>query len=233
MDLESALDELYGLPLDQFTAARNRLAEELKAEGRKDDAASLKKLKKPPLSAWALNQVARREADEVKAYLDALDSLEAAESPTDLRTATEERKSAAKRIHKSAAEVLQDAGHPASGAVMQKIMASLVATPSDREAEELRKGRLSGDISGGLDDIFGANAFATDEEIADEDRSRALQHAETLDRAAGEAERVAHERAAELDAARGALERAERAAEEAWTKAEAARAAADAARDEL
>lgn len=233
MDLETALDKLYELPLDEFTTARNELAAELKAAGRAEDATTLKKIKKPPLSAWALNQVARREPDDVGAYLDTLDSLEGASSSSELRAATEARKSAAARIHRAAGRVLADGGHPASGAVMQKIMASLVATPSEEEVELLRKGHLASDIAGGLDDIFGAVTFASDAEMADEDRVRATERAETLDRAAGDAERTAHERAVELDAARSALERAERLAEEAWAKAEAARGAADAAKDAL
>lgn len=233
MDLEAALDRLYGVPLNEFTATRDALVNELKAAGRDDDAMVMKKLKKPPLSAWALNQAARRSTDEVGAYLDALGALESASSPAELRTATEARKNAAARIHRSAGKILSEAGHPATGAVMQKIMSSLVATPSEQEAEALRTGRLTGDIAGGLDDIFGAVGFATDAEIADDDRARAIERAEALDRAAGEAERAARDRAAELDAARSALERAERAAEQAWAKADAARAAADAAKDEL
>ncbi|HEV3472742.1 MAG TPA: hypothetical protein VG408_05995 [Actinomycetota bacterium] len=233
MDVDAALDELYGLPLDEFTAARDRLATELKAGGQPEDAAALKKLKKPPLSVWALNQVARRSPDDVAAYLDALDSLENASSAAELRAATDTRKQAAARLHKAAAAALKDGGHPASGNVMQKIMASLVATPSDDEAERFRKGRLTTDISGGLDDMFGAVTFATEEEIADDDRVRAIERAEALDRAAGDAERAAQAAATALEAARAALERAEREAEEALSKAEAARAAADAARNEL
>ncbi|MDQ3963536.1 MAG: hypothetical protein M3277_06450 [Actinomycetota bacterium] len=233
MDLDAALDRLYGLGLDEFTTARNDLVAELKAAGRSEDAAVMQKIKKPPLSAWALNQVARRAPDDIATYLDALGSLEDASSPAELRAASDARKTAAARIHKTAGSVLSDAGHPTSGAVMQKIMGSLVATPSDEEAELLRKGRLTGEIAGGLDDIFGAVAFATDAEVADEDKTRALERAEQLDRIAGDAERAAHERAAELDAARSALARAERLAEAAWAKAEKARAAADAAKDDL
>jgi hypothetical protein len=46
----TGIDELYQLPLDEFTAARNALA---KSTGD----ASIKKLEKPSLSAWAVNQL--------------------------------------------------------------------------------------------------------------------------------------------------------------------------------
>jgi hypothetical protein len=52
-------DDLYALPLEEFTAARNELARSLKAAGDADEAARVKKLKKPPVSAWAVNQLAR------------------------------------------------------------------------------------------------------------------------------------------------------------------------------
>src|SRR5437762_1838239 len=43
-------DPLYQLPLDEFTAARNALAKET-------GDASIKKLEKPSLAAWAVNQL--------------------------------------------------------------------------------------------------------------------------------------------------------------------------------
>ena len=48
--LDSRIDALYQLPLDQFTPARNALAKELKEP-------SVKELGKPNLAAWAVNQL--------------------------------------------------------------------------------------------------------------------------------------------------------------------------------
>ena len=50
--IDAAIDRLYQLPLDEFTAARNALAKELGKEG-----APVKTLAKPPAAAWAINQV--------------------------------------------------------------------------------------------------------------------------------------------------------------------------------
>src|SRR5215216_4979823 len=52
--LEEKIDELYQRPLDEFTAARNALAKETG-----DNA--IKKLEKPNLAAWAVNQLYWRE----------------------------------------------------------------------------------------------------------------------------------------------------------------------------
>ena len=51
------IDDLFKLPLAEFTAARNALAASLKKAGRADEAAAVKALSKPPLSAWAVNQL--------------------------------------------------------------------------------------------------------------------------------------------------------------------------------
>ena len=59
MDLASALQTLYGVNPSDFVAERDRLAKELKAAGHAGEAAELRKLRKPPATVWALNQVAR------------------------------------------------------------------------------------------------------------------------------------------------------------------------------
>ena len=52
-------EELYALPLGEFTTARNDLEKRLRKDGKRDEAAEVKSLRKPTAPAWALNQVAR------------------------------------------------------------------------------------------------------------------------------------------------------------------------------
>ena len=47
---DDRIDELYQLPLEEFTPARNALAKEL-GDG------DIKKLEKPNVAAWAVNQL--------------------------------------------------------------------------------------------------------------------------------------------------------------------------------
>src|SRR5207248_2616268 len=63
--------ELYGLPLAEFTSARNEVARRLKAEG--DDAAAeeVRSLRKPTVPVWAINRLARTEPAAVRGLLDA------------------------------------------------------------------------------------------------------------------------------------------------------------------
>jgi hypothetical protein len=55
--LKDEVDELFKLPLAEFTGARNALAAQLKKTGRADDANLVKTLTKPSISAWAVNQL--------------------------------------------------------------------------------------------------------------------------------------------------------------------------------
>ena len=58
-DLDVLIDELYALPLERFVPERGVLAKQLRAEGRREDAARIAALTKPSIVAWAVNQVVR------------------------------------------------------------------------------------------------------------------------------------------------------------------------------
>src|SRR4051812_46451881 len=51
------IDHLFQVPLGEFTAARNALAARLKKNGHAEEAAQVKALQKPPISAWTVNQL--------------------------------------------------------------------------------------------------------------------------------------------------------------------------------
>src|SRR3954447_16169985 len=52
-------DELYGLPDDEFTAARDALAKRLRGEKRREDADAVKALRRPSVAAGAINRAVR------------------------------------------------------------------------------------------------------------------------------------------------------------------------------
>src|SRR5207237_858929 len=56
-NIENEIDALFALPVADFTGARNALAARLKKDGRTNDAERVKSLQKPPVSAWAVNQL--------------------------------------------------------------------------------------------------------------------------------------------------------------------------------
>src|SRR4030095_14046024 len=53
----TAADDLFRLPLSEFTTARNALAAKLKKDGDTEESERIKALSKPPVSAWVANQL--------------------------------------------------------------------------------------------------------------------------------------------------------------------------------
>jgi hypothetical protein len=162
-----APEDLYGLPLEEFTPARDALAKELKAAGQKDEAAEVKSLRKPSLAAWALNRVAREQPD-------AIERLRA--SGADVRAAQEEALSGnagrlrdagralaeeVDRVAGHAADALRAAGRPASAAQQEKIVATLrTAAVEDQAGDALARGVLADELESTGFSLLGAGATA-------------------------------------------------------------------------
>lgn len=70
MDLEGVAAELYALPPQEFTAARNARAAQARAAGDRGLAEDVKRLRKPSAGAWVLNLLARERSDEIEAVVE-------------------------------------------------------------------------------------------------------------------------------------------------------------------
>src|SRR3954447_4509156 len=167
MDLDEALDELYAAAPEQFVPTRARLVKELKAAGRPDEAAELAGTRKPPLAAWALNQLSRRNRREVDLLLDAGHRLREAQAAV-LRGAKRDvfaraRSDEAKALGRllDHAEALLEERATASGAVLGQIRESLEAAAiSDEGRALLARGRFTSPISRHGFDLVGELAAA-------------------------------------------------------------------------
>src|SRR3954451_13418085 len=62
MDLDSVVEELYGLPPDEFTGARDETAKRASDPALKK---AIKSLRKPTVSAHAINELVREHPDEI------------------------------------------------------------------------------------------------------------------------------------------------------------------------
>ena len=69
-DIDEAVDRLYALPPDQFIASRDAAAAAAKASGKTKLAADIKRLRKPTVSAWAVNLLSRRAGDTLRALIE-------------------------------------------------------------------------------------------------------------------------------------------------------------------
>lgn len=101
----------------EFVAARAALVRELKAEGRKDEAAAVQQLRRPRLAEHALNMVARAHGGVVADWAQAASAVDAAQSlaiggggALQLREATIALRSAHAAVLEAAVRELGDSG---------------------------------------------------------------------------------------------------------------------------
>ena len=153
------IDELYGLPLEDFVAQRDALAKRLRADGDRDAAAEVKRLPKPTRAAWAVNRLARERPAEITALMEAGEALSGAQEqllqgaePEVLRGAAD----AARRLVDALA-----AEAPADGPTRDKVRATLhAATVDEGVRAEVASGRVVKERSasgfGGLDALVAA-----------------------------------------------------------------------------
>ena len=130
--LETEIDRLYQLPLAEFTAARNTLA---RSAG--EDASAIRQLAKPPLAAWAINQLYWKQRDIYDALIKASHALRQTHKTilggrrVDLREPTRGHEEALDTALKATLAILQDAGHPATDTTRQAVQTTLRALPSN------------------------------------------------------------------------------------------------------
>jgi hypothetical protein len=242
--IERELDRLFGLPLAEFTSARNELARQLKSAGDLDGAAQVRALVKPSMPVWVINQLSRRESSGVRELLNAGDALRksqerllrAAGTPDSLRAAAAKEREAIALLMQHARAVLEDGGRSATPAMLDRIARTLQAAAVDEEGRRLLKaGRLTGELTpGGFEAFSGLQPSAGEESPSanDELAERRRQREERQRRERELQQKVRELERAARDAERDA-DRAADAASDARRAAEQARAAADKAAAEL
>jgi hypothetical protein len=143
-------DQLYELPLGDFTGARNELEKRLRKEGERERAAEVKALRKPTAPAWALNQVARAQPKEVARLVksgrqvrDAQEKLLAGGERKALDRATAAQRETTRELVRAAVEAAENGGVGTGAAFEEKVGATLRAAAADEQvAEQLSAGRL-------------------------------------------------------------------------------------------
>jgi hypothetical protein len=246
--LDDDIDRLYALPLEDFTAARNELAAALKKEGKREDAERVKTLRKPSISAWAVNQLARKERMQVRSLATSAERLRKAQAgllrggdAEELRASVERQRDVVGALVKRAQELLHEAGHPTTEATMERVRGTLTAVAGNEEGAKLvEQGRLEADLDpAGFGPMTavpptrkkgkGSERKAAVEQAkkkVDELRAELREREESSRRAAGELERAEHA----AKAARTAAEKEEAALEKLSARLEEAKEALERAR---
>jgi len=246
---DRTVQELYALPPQDFTRGRNARAAALKAAGRGADAQAVRQLRKPPITLWAMNQLARAEPERLAALVASVDELR--------RTQLRHRNAAGEALQRQraeldalvsgAGEILARQGHRATPAMQRRISDTLLGAAVDRRrADELRAGRLTQELSAPGFEVFagaprgpglrlvrggkreGAGRRTSEERRAArqaerEQRAREAEtqrrHAAELTEAADRAQREVRELEANIEESRRRLRDAQRAAGKASTAA--------------
>lgn len=159
-ELDTEIERLHGLPLGEFTAARNALAKRLRKGGDADaaDAANaadyVQALPKPTASAWAVNELFQREPEKMESLLAAGRQARSAQGQTiagrgaeALRTALREARALVDDLRRRAVDILSEAGRAPGGPLVDRVGTNLQALAfSPAAAEAARRGWLSADL---------------------------------------------------------------------------------------
>lgn len=250
-ELEAALQRLYEAPYEDFTQTRDALAKEAKAAANAELAAQLKKERRPPVTVWALNQLARRKPEKVRALIESGQRLREAQEAAvrgegggPLRDATAEQRHVLKQTLEAAMALVREAGSGGSADQHDRMEGTLLACANGPPAlgEQLQEARLEKDLPrpgfgdlAALESAAAAPAHARPkatvtpiDESAEERRAK-----RELERLRADAEHRAREALKALADARKRRERAEESARRAAAALEEATAAAQRSREAL
>lgn len=135
----SAARQLYDGPPETFIARRKELAAAAKADGDKDTAAEIGRLRKPDVAAWAINLVVRSRP-EVAADLVGLGArMRAAQSALDvgaLQAMRGDRDAAVEAFVRAAVEVVGAEGQRLAAAGQEAVRATAIAVLADAGASD-------------------------------------------------------------------------------------------------
>jgi DNA repair exonuclease SbcCD ATPase subunit len=157
LEVEDAVAGLYRLPLAEFVAGRDQLARQLRAAGDREAARRVAALRRPSISTWAANQLARAAPHALAELLEVGGALREAQQDAlagrpgaarRLRSTSAQLRAAISRLTQRAETLLARAGHAASDATLARLAATLqaAATADQPTRAALAEGRLPGDL---------------------------------------------------------------------------------------
>lgn len=213
-------NELYSLPREEFTAARNTAVKRAREQGNRELAEQIGALRRPSTAAWVVNQLVRAQPDEVHALVELGDGLREAQrrlQGEELRRLSQQRRELVHALVQQAQALARAAGHSVSEAVARELGDTFTAAVnSSAAAQALAGGRLTSalDPAEGTAELFaGAGALDRNERFPDGSARGREQLRHDLERFRSEAT----DAAAIRDDAQRALADADQAAQNAVT----------------
>jgi hypothetical protein len=242
MDLDGVADELYGLPPEDFIAARTEREKQARAAGDRGLAADIRRLGKPTTVAWLANTLVRARRTEIEPLLELGAGLRAASTTLDgdlLRELDRQQHRIVHVLVQQARRLATDTGRPVSEDTARGLESTLHAALADEAAADaLAQGRLT-------DALHRASGFppaGAAPRLTSVPTGRAARTEAALRTAAAKSTRAGHDeaaaaaaaqkaeterRAAELELARRAEQRAQATARDTAEARDRARSVAD------
>lgn len=137
MGVQEVAEELYGLAPEDFTAARNARVKEAKSAGDTELAGEIQGLRKPTVGAWLLNQLVRRQREEVEQLFELGAALRAAQGTlgaAELRALGEQRRQLTRAVAGQTARLGQEEGRKISAQVLTAVEETLRSAMVDPQA---------------------------------------------------------------------------------------------------
>lgn len=201
-----AIEDHLGVDPKEFSAARNALVAELRRKGKSAEATAARRLRKPTIPVWVVNQVARQRPAEVKAFVSAADDLRrgAPVRPGALQRAAGKHQAALRNLLRRAEEVLRTAGYTPSPGVMLRASNTFLGAAADPRARaDLVHGRLSEELQPpGLEALVASSGARNDADADDREPRRGPAAAKRRHAASTKARSTKQEARADERAAR-------------------------------
>ena len=153
----NALEEVFGVPPKEFTRARNARVAALAKSGHHDAAEALRRLRRPTATLWAVNQVGRANRKRLDAFIEAVAHVRRTQlrDPRSVAEAVRRQRGALDAVLEIARDVLSEHGLKAGPQALRRISNTLQGAAVDaRHAEDLRHGRLTGELAAPGFEVF-------------------------------------------------------------------------------
>lgn len=140
-ELDDAVAAIYGGPPDEFVSRRDALAKELRTERRREDAAAIRRLRKPKRLAWALDAAVLNDSESIERVDAAVnDTLVAQSAGGDPREAFGQLRRAVSDLADAAVQAAAGHGHGVEHADLVQAVLAVIGVSEALDA--LRAGRL-------------------------------------------------------------------------------------------
>jgi len=144
-DVNRFVEELYALPPQEFTRARDSKAAALKAAGRGAEARAVLKLRRPSAVLWAANQLAHVDPEQLETFVRTVNELRRSQlrDPRAAGEALRRQRGELDALVRRAGQLLEQHGQRATPSTERRVSDTLLGAAVDPHlSDDLTHGRL-------------------------------------------------------------------------------------------